>query len=195
MKRHTITEGAKTTAGGTVIAGSSHGSINGACIALESDPIFCKACKSAGRIFCIGPRIPETWDGKQVALENDLCICGCSPPPKLIANQTVHFQVIGDAAVSKHMADSASSLTPMAPATTSATGMESYDLHFQVTDQLSGLPLPNRPYVIELANGTRLEGRTDQEGKTGTVSTIHAECATLHVCEPVTTPINPHWDR
>ena len=192
MKRHTITEGAKTTAGGTVIAASSHGSINGARIALENDPIFCKACKSAGHILCVGPRIPETWDGKQVALEDDLCVCGCSPAPKLIPNQTMRYQTISDAAVAAHTEHStARSATGAAP----IAAAEGYDLHFKLTDQTSGLALSDRHYIIELANGTRLEGRTDSEGKTRTVTSAQAERATLHVCESDTTPINPNWDR
>jgi len=192
MKRHTITEGAKTTAGGTVIAASSHGSINGARIALENDPIFCKACKSAGHILCVGPRIPETWVGKQVALEDDLCVCGCAPPPKLIANQTMRYQTIGDAAVATYAEHSATrSATEAAP----IAAVEGYDLHFKLTDQTSGLALSDRHYIIELANGTRLEGRTDGEGKTRTATSTQAERATLHVCEPDTAPINPNWDR
>ncbi|MBP1206187.1 putative Zn-binding protein involved in type VI secretion [Duganella sp. 1411] len=60
MKRHTITLGASTSAGGKVITASSNGSINGVTIALEGDVIFCPACKSQGKIMCVGPRIPET---------------------------------------------------------------------------------------------------------------------------------------
>ena len=72
---------------------------------------------------------------------------------------------------------------------------EGYDLHFKVMDQTSGLALPDRHYIIELANGTRLEGRTDNEGKTRTVAAARAEHTILHVCEPDTTSINPNWDR
>jgi uncharacterized Zn-binding protein involved in type VI secretion len=192
MKRHTITEGAKTTAGGTVIAASSNGSINGARIALENDPIYCKACKSAGHILCVGPRLPETWDGKQVALENDLCVCGCAPPPKLIANQTMRYQTIGDAMAAAHAEDFAERA---ATGAASIVATEAYDLHFKVTDQASGLPLSDRHYLIELANGTRQEGRTDREGKTKTVTAARAEHATLHISEPDAAPINPNWDR
>lgn len=96
MRRYTITLGASTTAGGKVISATANGSINGVKIALESDLVFCPACKSQGKIVCVGPRIPETWNGKQVALENDLCMCGCPVPPKLVPNQTLRSQVIED---------------------------------------------------------------------------------------------------
>lgn len=196
MKRHTITEGAKTSAGGVVIAGSSCASINGAKIALENDPIFCKACRSSGRILCIGPRISSTWNGKQVALENDLCICGCSPPPKLIASQTVHFQTVGDPRDEEQTeAYAPSEQSSIAPAAASSKATEGYDMQFQITDQASNLPLRDWPYLVELANGTRLQGRTDSEGKTGKIAAMQAEYATLHVLEADSAPINPHWDR
>ncbi|GJJ00999.1 hypothetical protein RugamoR64_15370 [Duganella rhizosphaerae] len=100
MRRYTITLGASTTAGGKVISASASGSINGVPIALENDVVFCPACKSQGKILCVGPRIPETWNGKQVALENDLCMCACPAPPKLVPNQTLRSQVIEDSPVS-----------------------------------------------------------------------------------------------
>jgi uncharacterized Zn-binding protein involved in type VI secretion len=108
MKRHTLTLGASTTAGGKVISASSHGSINGVMIALEEDMIFCPACKSQGKIVCTGPRIPETWNGKNVALENDLCLCGCPSPPKLVPNQSVRYQVIGESETDMPQVDAAS---------------------------------------------------------------------------------------
>jgi len=104
VRRYTITLGASTTAGGKVISASANGSINGQKIALEGDRIFCPSCKSEGKIVCVAPRIPERWNGKQVALENDLCACRCSTPPKLIARQNVRYQTIGkneDPVVSK----------------------------------------------------------------------------------------------
>lgn len=106
MKRHTITLGASTTAGGKVISASSSGSIHGVPIALEGDMIFCKGCRGPGRIVCVGPRIPETWGGKQVALENDLCACGCTPPPRLLSDQFARYQSITD-----HTASSSTSST------------------------------------------------------------------------------------
>ena len=98
MRRYHITLGASTTAGGKVTSASSHGSINGVRIALEGDAVTCPACKTTGKIACIAPRIPESWNGKQVALEDDLCICGCAPPPMLKPSQSLKCQVIDDVA-------------------------------------------------------------------------------------------------
>jgi uncharacterized Zn-binding protein involved in type VI secretion len=98
MKRYHITEGAKTTAGGKVISATSAITIDGVRAALEGDALYCPACKSAGKIMCVGPRTPETWNGKPVALSDDLCMCGCPSPPKLLPCQTRKFQSLGGAA-------------------------------------------------------------------------------------------------
>jgi uncharacterized Zn-binding protein involved in type VI secretion len=193
MQRYTITLGASTTAGGKVISASSQGNINGVKIALENDLIFCPACKSQGKILCIGPRIPETWNGKQVALENDLCLCGCFPSPRLVANQTLRSQVIGESGAgggSSPANGGQSIATNLAMASA-----ESYDLEFLVLDTCSGLPVADWPYNIELASGQQLAGRTDKDGKTSKVAAKHPEDAILRVYEPEPTPINPFWDR
>lgn len=194
MRRYTITEGAKTTAGGTVIKASSNGYIHDARIALENDLIFCNGCGGPGHILCVGPRLVEVWNGVPVALENDLCVCGCTPHPRLIANQTMRSQVVGDEAVAAHAAESANGAA-LAAAGSHCSSAESFDLDFLITNEITGKPATDWPYLIELACGTRLEGRTDQEGKTQRVSAMRAEHATLQVYEQDLTPINPNWDR
>lgn len=194
MKRHTITLGASTTAGGKVISASSNGSINGVTIALESDSIFCPVCKSQGKILCVGPRIPETWNGKQVALEKDLCLCGCAPSPRLIANQTLRCQIVEETGIHKSQPSPMSS-SPQSSTSAGASGDGGYDLEFVVTDEKTGSPIPDWPYTIELATGRLMEGRTDQAGKTSKIAAPYAEHAILRVYTPEPAPINPTWDH
>ena len=99
MRRHHITEGARTTADGVVTSASSAVSLNGVRLALEGDEISCHTCGSTGTIRCTGPRTAERYDGKPVALEGDLCICNCATPPKLIPSQNFRYQALDDAAV------------------------------------------------------------------------------------------------
>ncbi|WP_322069901.1 PAAR domain-containing protein [Paraburkholderia bannensis] len=90
MKRYIILSGDKTTAEGIVLAPSTTLGLNEQNIAHEYDEISCPACNSTGKIQCDGTRIPVTGpDGRRVALSDDLCICKCSPPPKLVASQQV----------------------------------------------------------------------------------------------------------
>jgi uncharacterized Zn-binding protein involved in type VI secretion len=100
MKRHHITLGARTTADGIVTSASGIGSIDGARIALEGDEVSCHACGGTGVIRCTGPRSPEHHDGRLVALENDLCVCNCATPPKLVPSQRIRYQMVDDTAAS-----------------------------------------------------------------------------------------------
>jgi uncharacterized Zn-binding protein involved in type VI secretion len=92
MKRYHITLGARTTAVGTVITASSLSSINGAPMALEGDRVSCPRCHSEGAIVCAGPRLPDAWNGRRFALQDDLCACKCVPAPRLVATQILKCQ-------------------------------------------------------------------------------------------------------
>lgn len=191
MKRYTITLGAPTTSGGKVISASANGDINGVPIALENDMISCPACKSQGQILCVGPRIPEHWNGKQVALENDLCLCGCIPSPRLVASQSLRCQVVEATRGTKASSSADVSATEHSiPAKVD----EEYDLDFLLTDTVTGVPMVDWPYVIELAGGKQLDGRTNPSGRTAKVSARHADHAILRVFAPEPRPINPNWD-
>jgi len=93
VKRYNITTGATTTAGGKVISGLERTSFNGQMIAREGDRVACPACGTEGVIALVGPHLHEDWGGKQAALEGDLCLCKCDPPPELIACQRFKCQV------------------------------------------------------------------------------------------------------
>jgi uncharacterized Zn-binding protein involved in type VI secretion len=166
MKRHTITLGASTTAGGKVLSASSSGSINGVTIALEGDPVSCPACKSSGKILCVEPRIPETWNGKKVALENDLCTCGCSSPPRLIPSQSVRYQSLSDNSVA-----SADARTPT-NVRSSSKAEPLFDDKFVLLDEHTGEVLHHTEYAIRRANGQVEFGVTDEKGHTHLLTAI-----------------------
>ncbi|MGC0048954.1 PAAR domain-containing protein [Ralstonia pseudosolanacearum] len=91
MKRYVILSGDKTTVGGTVQATVTTLQLNSVHVAHEDDAVACPACYSTGKIQCSGgPRLPMNGpDGRRIALHDDLCICECQPPPRLVASQTV----------------------------------------------------------------------------------------------------------
>ena len=89
LDRYFITLGAATTAGGKVTSASHVKTINGVPVALEGDRCWCAACLSEGVIKADGPRLSTTVGGRETALGDDLCICRCSPPPRLVPSQ--HF--------------------------------------------------------------------------------------------------------
>ncbi|XYJ08710.1 PAAR domain-containing protein [Telluria sp. B2] len=93
-RRYHIRGGATTTAGGTVSASSQSCIVDGKPLAREGDPVACPACNTQGHIECVMPRISDTFAGKEYALSDDLCICECSPPPRLVADQDIKFQAL-----------------------------------------------------------------------------------------------------
>jgi uncharacterized Zn-binding protein involved in type VI secretion len=178
MRRYTVTLGAPTTSGGKVISASSEGKIDGVAIALEGDLVTCPACKTAGKIQCVGPRIPETLNGKNVALENDLCICRCAVAPRLLPNQTLRCQVIKDTgrALSQH-ASTASVRSASTPA---------YTERFVLVDEENGSPLAHREYAVVRGNGKLEFGTSDVDGQTHSLSTTaQAECVEIFAQGPM----------
>lgn len=92
MRRHDILKGDATTVGGVVQGGDANDVIGDREQAYENDPVWCPVCKMVGKIVCDGQRISTTGpDGRQVALSDDLCVCQCSTPPRLIASQSVSY--------------------------------------------------------------------------------------------------------
>lgn len=87
VKRYYITLGATTTAGGTVTTASSLMAIDGVKAALEHDRVWCPSCYSEGLIALDGPRLQVRCNGVPYALDDDLCLCRCTPPPRLVAAQ------------------------------------------------------------------------------------------------------------
>lgn len=92
MRRYDIVKGDSTTAGGIVRSADGNDLIGQSEQAYENDPVWCPACKTTGKIVCDGPRISTTApDGRQAALSDDLCVCQCSTPPRLVASQSVSY--------------------------------------------------------------------------------------------------------
>lgn len=183
MKRYHITLGASTTAGGVVTSASSHCSINGVRVAVEGDKIVCPACKSEGRIQCVGPRIPESWDGKPVALQDDLCICKCASPPRLLPKQALKCQSLdmapADAAIvaERETADVLTQIEARVPRSDAVAD----ELPVRFVHELTGKALARQPYRLEFS-GKVLEGITDADGCTSAISAAdRADLVAWHV--------------
>lgn len=127
----------------------------------------CPACGTAGIIRCVMPRIPDRLQGKECALSDDLCICNCSPPPKLIAEQTVKFQLL--AMVQETPA------RQTGPATTRPEPSSIYDEQPRlVAPQIEGVP-----YFIETTDGRTFSGRAGPGGMLPRIETAAEDSYTV----------------
>lgn len=174
MRRYFITLGAPTSAGGKVISASSEALIDGVAIALEGDLVNCPVCNSTGKIRCVGPRIPETWNGRNVALENDLCGCRCEVAPRLMTSQVLRSQVIKD---------SGRALSNPSCGAAARGGPERlFAERFQLIDDENGEPVHGREYAVVRASGKLEFGTSDELGMTHQLSaTAQPEVVELYV--------------
>ncbi len=117
MKRHLITVGAQTTVGGDVRTGTGFFKIEGQPVACAGDEVYCPECDSTGVIALDGPHLNNSFYGRQVALDGDLCRCKCDPPPRLEANQTIFSEEFENVPTVDHSRAAAQSFapTPTAP--------------------------------------------------------------------------------
>lgn len=88
MQRHFARKGDRTTTNGAILEGDDGFIQDGLPVAFHGAKVYCPACNSTGVILTVPPYHPFTTNGKQIALEGDLCVCRCSSPPKLLASQS-----------------------------------------------------------------------------------------------------------
>lgn len=175
MRRHYVKQWDLTTARGVILEGMSLMKHQGTAIAFLGARVRCPACKSEGYIAPDGPRRPDNIGGQHAALEGDLCICKCSPPPRMIASQKTAYQTLSteDSAAMR--------LAPDQPATSSEPEPEQFDDRY-VLRGTSGRPLTNVAYAIEHADGTIERGTTDAAGQTHLLrKTAEAACVRIYV--------------
>jgi len=160
MKRYHITLGAGTTAGGSVISASSLSSIDGARMALEGDKVSCPGCRSEGVIVCAGPRLPDRWNGKLYALQDDLCVCKCVPAPRLVATQALKCQHV--------QAEPQGAGARGEPVDGAVAGKAAEDdrLPLRLIEDATALPYRNRRYRLDFLGGRTMAGTTDEDGLT-----------------------------
>lgn len=167
MRRFYITLGAPTSADGKVISANNLDTINGTPMALEGDKCWCPACDAEGLIVLDGPRLSETFEGREFALSDDLCVCKCDPPPRLLAAQTFAYQEFDGA---RHADQAGAAALAAAKLNTSASSAPPSDgIPFVLLDPRTQGPYTHRPYRLRLRNGV-IEGRTDGNGATRPLS-------------------------
>ena len=156
--RFYIHVGDTTTSAGKVLTGLSTSTWHGLPNAFDGDAVECPKCGSVGQIRTVGSRISSVGShGRQRALSGDLCLCKCSPPPRLVASQDSAWIDGSWRAGLPSAGDVAADVSPPA------------DQRFLVRDEVTGAPVANRLYRLSYLGGLA-QGRTDAQGYTEYVS-------------------------
>lgn len=164
--RTIVRNGDKTTAGGTVIAPGTNFTLMGKQIANVQCQVQCPSCNSTGSIQSVPP-MPTFFDygGIRAAFDGDLCICGCSPHPRLIASLPA-----SQFSASSYEAPIASTPTAADWLLSAGHAPEEHGLNhavqFHTIDKKSGKPLSGASYKITLSDGSEHKGETDAQGLT-----------------------------
>ncbi|MFC6139040.1 PAAR domain-containing protein [Paraburkholderia silvatlantica] len=163
MRRAILKLGDKTTAGGTVLEGVDRCTHHGTPITFIGAQIWCPACNSTGVIGWKGPHRPATMMGKQQALDGDICLCKCDPPPVCLASQDSAWHVF-----ESHELSESGNSSPNLRAPSAAT----YELeqYFEIVDAKTGAPVDGMTYRL-LSDGASLaDNESLYFGKTIAVS-------------------------
>jgi uncharacterized Zn-binding protein involved in type VI secretion len=165
-KRYYIRDGATTTAGGTVRASAKLFKLDGVALALEGDAVDCPACSARGIIKCAAPRIPHRFQGKEFALSDDLCVCGCQPSPKLVSDQKFKFQAFATSPEEAPDKSALGKISSSQSACPSGVATNAKLVRLRFVDSVSAKPCVNRPYRLALMDGKVVQGVTNATGHT-----------------------------
>ncbi|WP_366918932.1 PAAR domain-containing protein [Burkholderia aenigmatica] len=143
--------------GGVVTDGMPTSTHHGTPLTFLGASVLCHGCKTVGHIAPKGPRWPHSMHGKEQALDGDICICKCVPPPVMIASQHDSYQSFETHELSDmgHAGGGALSMT--------VQYRGNYDERVRVLNE-SGQPIPSIPYHIKTSTGAVYKGLTDVSG-------------------------------
>ncbi|RFU45340.1 PAAR domain-containing protein [Paraburkholderia sp. DHOC27] len=156
MRRAILKVGDRSTNGGVVTEGISNCTHHGTPITFIGARVWCNGCKSEGVIGWKGPHQKAAMMGKQQALDGDICICKCTPPPVMLATQ--------DSAWQSFTPEEWAAMGGDTPGTsTSSKDHGAYDERVRILDA-TNRPLSSVPYHIRAAGGGVYKGLTDASG-------------------------------
>jgi hypothetical protein len=175
MMRLLLCIGDQPETGGTIEPSGVAYSITDHEVALIGAMVHCNACKSRGPIVKAGgPRRP--WHrGVEIAHENDIVLCKCAQPPRMIATmQSISRN--DDMAESPDYGFAPGDVQGRASAIHSL-----YDEAFVLRDHRTRQPLMRVPYRVRSSSSVIASGLTDDNGKTARIKTSQFEKITIEI--------------
>ncbi|RFO95963.1 hypothetical protein DIC66_16185 [Rhodoferax lacus] len=185
MERKAVLVGDPPSSGGAVMPGAfTQATVKGVPYATIGGAVHCVACKSIGTIAKAGGPYRLPMYGFEMALENDIVLCKCQVPPKLVAKTissgtpkvTVDDRMESLGVVPSPVAGAAgvaddTALYPLV-GRSFATALTKHDQQFMLLDANSrplsaafySVRLPTGKVVHGVANGRGLTDRYETDG-------------------------------
>jgi uncharacterized Zn-binding protein involved in type VI secretion len=166
--------------------GHENACIRGVPVTFIGAQVWCNGCKTVGRIGAKGPHRPASMRGKQHALDGDICLCQCTPPPIICASQDQAFHSFQPHELEEtgsRRPSPSPSLEPAKPRPAQPQPQPPVQRHAQrvyMWDSETGLSLGRQPYIAELESGERLRGHTDDQG-IATIETDTPQSFRIHL--------------
>jgi hypothetical protein len=140
--------------------------------ALINGAAYCPVCKTTGYIAKEGGPRRMTIGASEIALENDVVICGCPDHPRIfarLAGEAWHDDLAETLGI-------VGSRTTASGGTAMAASLVSvFDEAYVLRDRASGEPLANVSYRLTSDGGTMVEGVTDAAGRMLRIKTNAAQ--------------------
>lgn len=179
MRRYYLRRGDKSTADGVVIEGDSSMTIYGVDATFVGAKVFCRTCKSDGRIVAHGPRISSIdIRGREAALDGDICVCKCQKPPRMLASQTSAYLDVGSGSTCPSSGRSVAKQLGSGAIEQPTSAKVTHSRRVYAWNSSTGEPLTNQRFVAEVG-GVQQDGKTDGEGY-ATIKTNGAESFRIH---------------
>lgn len=181
MERRIAVVGDELSSGGHVLPyGKSDFSFLDHQVALVGGEAYCESCKRVGSIAKAGGPYRIVDGSDEVALDQDIVLCGCPTPPRIIAKlagdswtDDIDYGYGGDS--------STSAAAPLVAQSTLADNLPfPHDEQFTLRDA-KGTPLANTLYTICLPSGELIHSVTDSHGRTERHQTDGARKVRLYV--------------
>jgi uncharacterized Zn-binding protein involved in type VI secretion len=173
MRRALLKVGDKSSSGGVIIEGAENVRHHGTPVAFIGAKVWCNGCNSEGTIGWKGPHQTATMNGRQQALDGDICICKCDPPPVLFASQNS----------ARHAFESYEQAGARYAGVNRNAGAYKgrFDECVMLYDAQTGSPLANISYRYLSGNRILASGVTDSQGRTLRIVTDDAQSVELYV--------------
>lgn len=141
--------------------------------ALINGEAYCPVCKTTGYIAKEGGPRRMTLGASEIALDNDLVVCGCAEHPRIVAKLAGEAWY-EDMAETLGTADSRAMTSDNATTAAPSVG-PAFDQQVVLRSASTGKPLSGVRYRARGASGLIFDGSTDAAGRTERFKTNAAE--------------------